>query len=174
MKNENYIEGLKQGDLECLSYVIDLYSNLAFKVSYKVLQKRELSNECVNETFFKVWSNIKKFKKDEISFKNWICTIAKYTAIDMLRKEKRHEENIYIDDLVLDISQEEEDVETSIILKEAIDELEDLDKEIFIRKFYKEEKTSKIAKDLNMSENAIYLRIMRGKKLLANKLKESR
>ncbi|MGL5577039.1 MAG: sigma-70 family RNA polymerase sigma factor [Sarcina sp.] len=172
MRDKNYIEAMKAGDLESLSCVIDLYSNLAFKVSYKVLRNRELSNECVNETFFKVWSNVKKFNKDEKSFKNWICTIAKYTAIDILRKEKKHDENIYIEDILTDISDKQENIETSLDLKEAIEELEELDRTIFIRKFYNEEKIRDIAQDLDMSENAVYLRIMRGKKVLANKLKE--
>ncbi|MGL4451192.1 MAG: sigma-70 family RNA polymerase sigma factor [Sarcina sp.] len=172
MRDKNYIEAMKEGDLESLSCVIDLYSNLAFKVSYKVLRNRELSNECVNETFFKVWSNVKKFNKDEKSFKNWICTIAKYTAIDILRKEKKHDENIYIEDILTDISDKQENIETSLDLKEAIEELEELDRTIFIRKFYNEEKIRDIAQDLDMSENAVYLRIMRGKKVLANKLKE--
>lgn len=174
MRDENYIEAMKTGDLESLNYVIDLYSNLAFKVSYKVLQNRELSNECVNETFFKVWSNVKKFNKDEKSFKNWICTIARYTAIDILRKEKKHDENLYIEDILTDISDKKNDIETSIVLKEAIQTLDKLDRTIFIRRFYNEEKICDIAKDLDMSDNAVYLRIMRGKKVLANKLKENK
>lgn len=174
MRDENYIEAMKAGNLESLNYVIDLYSNLAFKVSYKVLQNRELSNECVNETFFKVWSNVKKFNKDEKSFKNWICTIARYTAIDILRKEKKHDENLYIEDILTDISDKKNDIETSIVLKEAIQTLDKLDRTIFIRRFYNEEKICDIAKDLDMSDNAVYLRIMRGKKVLANKLKENK
>ncbi|MGL4654690.1 MAG: sigma-70 family RNA polymerase sigma factor [Sarcina sp.] len=174
MRGKNYIDAMKEGDLDSLNHVIDLYSNLAFKVSYKVLQNRELSNECVNETFFKVWSNVKKFNRDEKSFKNWICTIAKYTAIDILRKEKKHDENIYIEDILIDISDKEDDIETSIVLKEAIQELDELDRTIFIRRFYNEEKICDIARDLSMTDNAVYLRIMRGKKALANKLKESK
>lgn len=174
MERLDYIEDLKKGDAEALSYVIDIYSNLAFKVAYKVLQNRELSNECVNETFFKVWSNVKKFNSDEKSFKNWICTIAKYTAIDSLRKEKKHDENVYIEDILTDIAEEEKNIDDSIILKDAIKELDELDRKIFIKRFYKDEKTSQIAKDLNMSENAVYIRIMRGKKVLAKKLKENR
>ncbi|MGL4760182.1 MAG: sigma-70 family RNA polymerase sigma factor [Sarcina sp.] len=172
MKMMGYIEILKKGDTKALNYVIDVYSNLAFKVSYGVLQNRELANECVNETFFKVWASVKKFNSDEKSFKNWICTIAKYTAIDILRKEKKHDENIYIEDIITDIPEKEKNIEDSIILKDAIKDLDDLDREIFIRRFYRDEKTSKIAKDLNMSENAVYIRIMRGKKVLASKLKE--
>ena len=168
----NYIEDLKNGDLEILGYIIDLYSNLVFKVSYQVLNNRDLSNECVNETFFKVWSNVKKFDGDEKNFKNWICTIAKYTAIDILRKEKKHDENIYMEDILTDTADKDKKIEDSIDLKDAIKELDDLDREIFLRRYYKDEKTKDIARDLNMSENAVYIRIMRGKKVLANKLKE--
>lgn len=165
------ISKMKNGDIDALSELIDIYSNLVFKVSYDVLQNRELSNECVNETFFKVWLNIKLFNNDEKSFKNWICTIAKYTAIDILRKEKKHDNNLCIDDILVDLVSENSDVDNKIIVKELVDELDEVDKDIFIRKFYKDEKTSVIAKDLGMSENAVYLRISRAKKVLASKLK---
>lgn len=171
MVNKEELERLKIGDLEAFSLVIDKLSNLVFKVSYNVLNNRELSNECVNETFFKVWTHVKKFNMDEHSFKNWVCTIAKYTAIDILRKEKRHDNNLYIEDILEDIAQEDKNLEESIVLEQLINELEGVDKEIFIRRFYKDEKTSKIAKDLGMTENAVYLRVSRSKKLILKRMK---
>ena len=50
--NSEELEKLKGGDTEAFSNIIDEFSNLVFKVSYNVLNNRELSNECVNETFF--------------------------------------------------------------------------------------------------------------------------
>jgi RNA polymerase sigma-70 factor (ECF subfamily) len=43
----------------------------------------------VQETFFKVWKNLKKFRQGE-NFKTWIFTIARNTAIDFLRKRKEY------------------------------------------------------------------------------------
>ncbi|MGL4992049.1 MAG: sigma-70 family RNA polymerase sigma factor [Sarcina sp.] len=168
---DNDIDELKLGNLNVLEKVIDNYSSLVFKVSYSILNNRELSNECVNETFFKVWSNIKCFNKDEKSFKNWICTIAKYTAIDILRKEKRHNNKISIDDVLTEVTAKEIDMENKIVIENIINQFNDKDKRIFIRRFYKNQEISKIAKDLNMSENAIYLRISRAKKILLKKLR---
>lgn len=168
----NDIEELKLGNLDILEKVIDDYSNLVFKVSYSILNNRELSNEAVNETFFKVWSNIKYFNKDEKSFKNWICTIAKYTAIDMLRQEKRHNNKISIDDVLLEVTDKKIDIENKIIIENTINQFNGKDKEIFIRRFYKNQEINKISKELNMSENAIYLRISRVKKILTKKLSE--
>ncbi|WP_297436750.1 RNA polymerase sigma factor [uncultured Clostridium sp.] len=170
MKNEE-LEKLKGGDTEAFSNIIDEFSNLVFKVSYNILNDRELSNECVNETFFKVWTHVKKFNMGANSFKNWICTIAKYTAIDILRKEKRHDNNLYIEDILEDIPINDVEIEDSIVIKQVIDELNEVDREIFIRKFYRDEKTSKIAKDMGISENSVYLRVSRAKKALAKKIK---
>lgn len=166
------IDELKLGNLDILEKVIDDYSNLVFKVSYSILNNRELSNECVNATFFKVWSNIKYFNKGEKSFKNWICTIAKYTAIDILRQEKRHNNKICIDEVLLGVTDKEIHIDNKIIIENIINQFSSKDKEIFIRRFYKNQGISKIAKDLNMSENAIYLRISRMKKILTKKLSE--
>ncbi|MGL5635216.1 MAG: sigma-70 family RNA polymerase sigma factor [Sarcina sp.] len=174
MENKNYIKALKARDIKALDEVISKYANLVFRVAYSVLNDRECSKECANETFLKVWMNIDKFVSDEKNFRNWICTIAKYTAIDRLRKEKRHEKNLYGEEFLKDIKADEIDVESRLVLQDAINKLDELDRIIFIRKFYHDDKTADIAKDLNMSENAIYLRVLRGKKLIKNMIKEEK
>ncbi|MGL4742267.1 MAG: sigma-70 family RNA polymerase sigma factor [Sarcina sp.] len=172
MRSNNYIERLKAKKAEALDEVINKYANLVFKVAYSVLNERESSKECVNETFLKVWMNVDKFVSEEKNFKNWICTIAKYTAIDRLRKEKKHESNLYGDEILKEIKGEDIDIDSRLVLREAINKLDEIDRIIFIRKFYHDDKTAEIAKDLNMSENAIYLRVLRGKKLIKNMIKE--
>ena len=101
INKENYIKALREKNIEALDFIMDTYSNLIFKVAYKVLNRRELSEECINDVFLKVWNNIDRFNKEDDKFKNWICTITKYTAIDMLRMEKKHSNNLSIEEEVI-------------------------------------------------------------------------
>lgn len=172
---DNYILELKKRNIDALNFIIDKYSNLAFKVAYSVLNRRELSEECINDVFMKVWNNIDKFNFEEEKFKNWICTIAKYTAIDILRREKKHDSNINIDEIniqegILVDSKYEKDEELKII-QEEINKMDLIDREILTRRFYNGEKIKEISKVLDMTENAVNLRILRGRKRLSDKLK---
>ena len=43
--------------------------------------------ECISDTFFKLWSNVDKFKEEKnISLKSYIYAIARNTALDKIRK----------------------------------------------------------------------------------------
>ena len=172
INSKSYITYLKSKKLEALDYIIDKYSNLMFKVAYSVLNNRELSNECINDAYLKIWSCASDFEGNEDNFRNWICTITKYRAIDMLRKEEKHKENFNIDDLEQKVFISSDKNEDVMIVKDVINSMDDTDREIFVRRFFYEEKISDIARVMNMSENAINLRILRGKKRVCKVFEE--
>ncbi|MGL5417668.1 MAG: sigma-70 family RNA polymerase sigma factor [Clostridium sp.] len=172
MENENLIERLKMGDEEGIKIAISMYSNLVFKVAYSVLSNRELSEEVVNDVFLKMYLNIDKFNGDMNRFKNWLCTISKYTAIDKARREEKYKTSVDIENMnlcgkedILDSEIKREELEK---VRNFINGMKKVDREIFIRRFYNDEKISSIAKSLNMSENAITLRILRGRKRISD------
>ena len=45
------------------------------------------ADDLTQETFLKVWKNLKRFKQDQ-SFKSWLFSIAHHTAIDWFRKRR--------------------------------------------------------------------------------------
>ncbi len=178
INKDNYIKALREKNIEALDFIMDTYSNLIFKVAYKVLNKRELSEECINDVFLKVWNNIDRFNKEDDKFKNWICTITKYTAIDMLRMEKKHSNNLSIEEEVINSKSElEKDFQNDndlLIIKNEINSMDKIDREIFIRRFYYGEKIRVISEKLGMTDNAINLRILRGRKRLSEKIREGK
>ena len=79
-----YIKKKKQKGLEML---IDEYSGLVASVVRKNLGKLiNYEEECISDVFLAIWDNIDSFDKDKNSFKNWICVIAKYKAINYKKK----------------------------------------------------------------------------------------
>lgn len=85
-----FIKKFKRKNLKALDYFVCKYSNFIFKVCNAVLNDRELSKECVNDVILKIWDNIESFICTDENFLCWIASIAKYTAIDRLRKEAKH------------------------------------------------------------------------------------
>ncbi|MGL4850339.1 MAG: sigma-70 family RNA polymerase sigma factor [Clostridium sp.] len=171
MENEELLEMLRKKDEKGVEMAISMYSNLLFKVAYSVLLNREQSEEVVNDVFLKMYLNIDKFSGDVNKFKNWLCTISKYTAIDKMRQEKKYKNSVDIENMNLcekeDILENEIKREELEKVRNFINEMKKVDREIFIRRFYNDEKISSIAKTVHMSENAVTLRILRGRKRIS-------
>lgn len=70
INDKKFIYGLKCRDLKALDYLVDNYSDFILKVSYSVLNNRELSEECVNDVLLKIWDNIASFKDVTSQCKN--------------------------------------------------------------------------------------------------------
>lgn len=79
----NYLEG----DKESLEILIGRYLKSIHSFVYKYVGNGAEAEDVTQEVFVKVWRNLKKFDRKH-SFKTWIFTIAKNTAIDWLKKKK--------------------------------------------------------------------------------------
>ena len=129
------IDRLKKKDETSLIDLIDLYGDLIYRASYKILNNKELSEECLNLVLMKIWEGIEFYNKDEGLFKNWIYTSSKYTAIDIMRKEIKYIKNtLELKENIKDKSTVEDTIlikEVIFEIKENIEKLSELDKEIF-------------------------------------------
>lgn len=167
--NENYIWELRKGNDIALEYIVEQYSNLMFQVAFSVLNRREVSKECINDVFLKVWNNIGNFKGGENQFKNWICTITKYTAIDMLRNEVKHSKNVELEDNICNTKDIDEFVEIQEEVKEVINVInsfKEQDRAIFYRRFILGQSTKEVAEGLNIRQNFVGQRITRCRKAI--------
>ncbi|MEN2259648.1 sigma-70 family RNA polymerase sigma factor (plasmid) [Paraclostridium benzoelyticum] len=110
-----------------------------------------------------IWDNVEGFDQDKNTFKNWICAIAKYKAIDYKRKylnkieiSDLDEQNYYIDKNLLKIEIQEELNETLKFLSEG-------DKEIFRRYYLNDESVIDIANDKKLAISSVHSKLSRGK-----------
>ncbi|MGG5460989.1 sigma-70 family RNA polymerase sigma factor [Clostridium sp. B9] len=175
MRENNFIRHLKKKNPKALDYVFDNYGNLIFKVAYSVLNNRELSEECVNDVLLKIWNNIDSFHKGDEKFKAWIIVMTKYTAIDMLRKEKKHDnvvslENYDREDTSFNSLLENKEMKEKIL--SVINSFDYENKDIFIKRFFLHYSIKEISSSIGISENAISNRIRRSKIKLSEALKK--
>lgn len=177
MKENNFINQLKKKNPKALDHVFENYGNLIFKVAYSVLNNRELSEECVNDVLLKIWNNIDSFNKGDEKFKAWIIVMTKYTSIDILRKEKKHDNVITLDSYEKEDTSLESFLENKETKENILSMIKTFDKEnreIFIKRFFLHYSIKEISKSIGISENAISNRIRRGKFKLSKFLKEGR
>lgn len=173
---QNFIQQLQLRNQNALMYVVDEYSGLLKSVIAKNMSyMQDYQDDCMNDVLLAIWENIDSFRPEKNSFKNWIAAIAKYKAIDYLRKYKKelnelsyetveYEEAITPDFLEHDISEKTE---------RLLSCLSTVDRELFMRLYFKDEPMERVSESLNISRPNIYNRLSRAKKKL-RKVEETR
>lgn len=171
--SKNFIRRLQKQKEDALEFIVDAYLPLIKGITYKVLSplgNEGIVDECVNDIFLSIWDNADKFRGDATDFRKWICAVAKFKSIDYYRKAvKQVEFTSEHMDLNAEISVEEEliKMEDKTELVKLINQLEPVDRDIFLMKFFLGYKTAEISRKTGLSITAIDNRVFRGKKKLS-------
>ncbi|MFJ8513455.1 sigma-70 family RNA polymerase sigma factor [Lysinibacillus xylanilyticus] len=170
--NENFIKFLKKKREEALQYVIDEYVGIVKAVIYNALKSYndpQMIEECISDTFLGAFENAKQFEGDKEDFRKWICTIAKYKAINKQRKLSKSPLLYEIDEKSEAVKSAEEEflikTSTEELLK-MMNQLDQLDRDIFTMKYFLNMRNEEIAEHHGLTKAAIDNRLYRGKKRL--------
>lgn len=82
------INRILRRDETALSELYAHFSGQVFAIALHVLQNRALAEEATQDTFLKVWNGAQSWDAERGKLSTWIFTIARYTAIDLLRRER--------------------------------------------------------------------------------------
>ncbi|MGG2468790.1 sigma-70 family RNA polymerase sigma factor [Paraclostridium bifermentans] len=164
MKDKLIIKYIKKKNQKGMEILIDQYNGLITSlIRYHLGSLINYEEECVSDTLLAIWDNVEGFDQDKNTFKNWICAIAKYKAIDYKRKylnkieiSDLDEQNYYIDKNLLKIEIQEE-------LNETLKFLSEEDKEIFRRYYLNDESVIDIANDKKLAISSVHSKLSRGK-----------
>ncbi len=166
--DRNCVKLMKKRNQQALEYAIRQYGGAVKTVISKTLYNFPSEvQECMDDVFFEVWNNIDRYDERKGSLKNWILAIARYRAINYLKKlSKRYaEENIDMADNKMEFAVyiDEMDEMASTLFDELLEGLSDIDKIILTKRYIEDLEISDIAKELNLKESTIYSRISRSK-----------
>ena len=171
--DNNFVERLRAKDERALEFIIEKYGGLLYSIIRKKLSLiPDMVDECFDDVLMKAWDHADDYNEDKCDFKGWLAAIARYQAIDYLRKAKREEFNQMGESLEDMTNEPGFDDERFTRLEESIDsEFEQLvsclspeDREIFRRIYQKGESMDEISKDLNIPKDQLYNHTSRGKK----------
>jgi RNA polymerase sigma-70 factor (ECF subfamily) len=76
-----------RGDHEAFALIVERYVSPIYKFSYRYVRNGPDAEDIAQETFVRVWKNLKKFDQAK-NFKTWIFAIAKNASLDLLKKKK--------------------------------------------------------------------------------------
>lgn len=151
------------------------YGKLCRSVSYNILHNEEDSEECVNSSYQKLWEAIPP--KNPESFCGYLCRIVRNTALNILRKLSRINEEYYdgMEEVIPD-SKTVEDICDSNRIAELINEFlkksPKLSRQVFTARYYYGMSVKSISSGYDISENAVKSRLRRTRLDLKNFLLE--
>ena len=154
---DKLVEKAQVGDTHAFA---DIYDELV-KPVYRYIYYRvdqEVAEDLTEDTFLKVWQNLKKYKKGKNPFSSWVFRIAHNLVVDYYRKNKTTTE---IDESVADTQshsdpQRQADLKlTQVRLRKIIKKLPNNYQQVIILKYINELDNKEIAFTIGKSEGAV-------------------
>lgn len=166
INENNFILQLKKHNEKALEYVISKYGGLLKSViSKRLYLYPEDVEECLYDTFMKIWQNIDCYDENKTSFKSWTTAIAAYRAIDRLRVIRKADIITGIDDEVFEncLAISEDEVFNKAY-GEFLECLDENDRELFTKLFIEGLSVSEVSQNTGTEKSVIYNRVSRGRK----------
>lgn len=175
----NYIQQLQLHNEDALMYVIEAYGGLLKSVIDRHLfSMPDKAEECLNDVLLNIWDHIDSFDEHRNTFKNWAAAIARYRAIDYLRRYRQNLQQIDIEEV--EISKEDAMLE-GLFEREVSEELESLlsclnekDRNLFWKLYVEEKPMEEVSRETGMEKTVIYNRMSRGKQRIRKRCMKER
>ena len=145
------------------------YGGMLYSVTYGVLRCREDAEECVNDTYVKLWNSIPPGQPDDLGA--FSCRIARNTAINRLKSmtaaKRAHTDAIY-EELETVLPSGEVDIADQLALSQAISKFLSSEpprrRTIFVRRYFYMDSSRDIAKLLHIPEATVRMTLHRMRK----------
>ena len=128
---ENSMQRLQNGDIEALNDVYMLTSKTVYCLSYYILKNTERAKDIMHDTYINILSNIQKYKLNTNALA-WVTTIARNLSFNEYKKLQRNVSLEIFEDTLQDNLDYPVFVENNVYLKDALDILNEKEREIVI------------------------------------------
>ncbi len=100
---EQKLREIAVGNTAALESLFEFVSGRLFGIQLRILKNRELAEDALQETFFKVWKNASAYDARHGTPMTWLNTLARNHALDVLRRSStRADVSVKVADLNLD------------------------------------------------------------------------
>jgi RNA polymerase sigma-70 factor, ECF subfamily len=88
MDEQTLIQKAKEGDLDAFNELVLAYQDVVYRQACYWMKDLDQAADITQDTFVKSYQNITSFRGG--SFRGWLLRIMTNTALDQLRRQKRH------------------------------------------------------------------------------------
>ena len=166
IRDAQILELYRQRSEAALSATQEKYGRLFYSTAFGILRSNEDAEECVNDTYVKLWGSIPPNEPENLGA--FGCRIARNTALNRVRAEnaeKRAHSEAVSDELFDCIPQDAPDFADVTALSTALNRFlssEPPDRRIiFVRRYFYMDTTREIAKLTHMTDAAVRMKLMR-------------
>ncbi len=172
------IDAVLAGDTQSFSVLVDRYKDLVFTLALRMIKHREEAEEVSQDTFIKVFRSLNRFKGDS-KFSTWIYRVAYNTCLDRLKKHKREQQVVAIDeytehqvktiDNALDAMEKDERKQA---IQNCLQLLPSDDSALLTLFYFEELSLEEIADIVGLTANNVKVKLFRSRKKLTSILRD--
>ncbi len=149
-----------------LNFLMHHYGDSLTGVVSRILQREDLVEDALQDGFVKIWKNMDNYNPDISSLFTWMLTLVRNSAIDILRKDRKHK-NQSIESGVYDsmkYSEEMNLVDSGLLQK--LNQLDPKYKQLLDLVYFKGYTQQELSEELQLPLGTIKTRISTGLKML--------
>jgi len=173
-----YINLIIEGNTNAFNILVDRYKDLVFSLALKMVKNREEAEEVAQDTFIKVFKSLSQFNGDS-KFSTWIYKVTYNTCLDRLKKHKREQQVVSIDEFntnqiksIDNTLDKMENEEREKAIQDCIQLLPADDAFLLTLFYFEEQSLEEIAKVIGLTANNVKVKLFRSRKKLTTILKE--
>ncbi len=161
---------VEKGDFSAFETLVDEYKAMVYSIGLRITRRMEEAEEAAQDTFIKVLKSLGKYN-GKAKLSSWIYRIAYNTALDYLKKNKKHQVLDHIDEVpVADVSNDIvaglEQKELAKSIKTCLNLLPATDALILTFFYYEDLKIEEISKIMKLSVSNVKVKLYRSRKKL--------
>jgi RNA polymerase sigma-70 factor, ECF subfamily len=162
--DEDLVDDILGGIENGFSQLYNRYRRPVYSIAFRIIQNSEEAYDASQEVFIRAYRSLDSFDRRKSRFYSWICRLAVNYAIDCWRRQRRRAETQFPEDpsgrplripaLVDAIRSAHGELENKEKVQEilrCVDALPELQKKVFVLRYFQELKLEEIAEMENCS-----------------------
>lgn len=169
MQDSKIIDLFFERSEEAIVELSNKYGNLCMKVAMNVLNNQQDAEECVNDAYLGAWDTIPPQRPNPL--RSYICRIVRNIAINRYKHNHAGKrKGVYdacleeLENVLSSPNDIDETLEEAVLvsyIEEFIDSLDEVNRMIFVRRFWYMDSYRDIAKASRLKEGTIRVRMIR-------------
>jgi RNA polymerase sigma-70 factor (ECF subfamily) len=96
------VDRLAAGELDALQELYERHKTMAFSIAYRITGEGTAAEDAVQDAFLGAWRNAGRYEPGRASVRTWLLTIVHRRAIDIVRRRRRPDATVEIDEDVVE------------------------------------------------------------------------
>ena len=172
--DDEVVRRAREGDQNAFRTLVETHSRDVFRLAYRITRNEEDAEDAVQETFIRAYRKLDGFEA-RANFGTCLYRITANTAIDVLRRKKRHEgRSTPIDDVEPGVDETQERIVFGSQVRERVDSalvsLSELERAAFVLRHCEELSLAEISSTLDITMSATKQAVFRAVRKLRSAL----